>query len=193
MFSSSHLPKYSLARKSSNALLVLPAILSSYIANPYRSWFVSLRHVLILWTLNNNLEKAHTWTMHPPRLIPSKNWWNVSAATSGLMVLGLSDVPRDIPMITECTMIPSSRTYWDIRHNTGLSANMSLNAICIVVRNVLYYSYMNSRPPPTWGLTRPMGCHRRWRLDFSRVFLRRRPWRSDCSRLSRGLSLYICN
>ncbi|KAJ0590659.1 hypothetical protein HanIR_Chr04g0199951 [Helianthus annuus] len=48
--------------------------------------------------------------MHPPRPIPSKNWWKVNATTSGLMVFGLSDAPKDNPITTECTIIPSSNT-----------------------------------------------------------------------------------
>ena len=52
----------------------------------------------------------HTWTMQPPRPMPSKNWWKLRAPTRGLIVDGLSDAPRDTPMITECTRIPSSRT-----------------------------------------------------------------------------------
>jgi hypothetical protein len=49
--------------------------------------------------------------MHPPRAKPSKNWWNESAATSGLIVQGLRDTPSDSPMITECDTIPISSIY----------------------------------------------------------------------------------
>ena len=56
------------------------------------------------------LPYVRTWTMQPPRPMPSKNWWKLRAPTRGLIVDGLSDAPRDTPMITECTRIPSSRT-----------------------------------------------------------------------------------
>ena len=49
--------------------------------------------------------------MHPPRPKPSKNWWKVNAATRGLIVFGLSEAPREMPIITECTTIPNSKTY----------------------------------------------------------------------------------
>jgi len=48
--------------------------------------------------------------MEPPSPMPSKNWWKVKAAIRGLIVLGLSDAPREIPIITECTTIPNSST-----------------------------------------------------------------------------------
>lgn len=48
--------------------------------------------------------------MQPPRPIPSKNWWKVNATTSGLMVFGFSEAPKDSPIITECTIMPSSNT-----------------------------------------------------------------------------------
>ena len=48
--------------------------------------------------------------MQPPRPMPSNIWWKLKATTRGLMVLGSSDAPREMPMITECTRIPSSRT-----------------------------------------------------------------------------------
>lgn len=49
--------------------------------------------------------------MHPPRPIPSKNWWKDKAISSGFIVAGLCDAPSDIPMTTECTTIPNSKTY----------------------------------------------------------------------------------
>lgn len=48
--------------------------------------------------------------MHPPSPIPSKNWWKDRAITSGFIVVGLCDAPSDIPMTTECTTIPTSKT-----------------------------------------------------------------------------------
>jgi len=42
--------------------------------------------------------------------MPSKNWWKVKAAIRGLIVLGFSDAPSEIPIITECTTIPNSNT-----------------------------------------------------------------------------------
>lgn len=54
---------------------------------------------------------VHTCEMQPPRPMPSNNWWKVSAATRGLIVLGLIEAPKEIPIITECTTIPSSNTY----------------------------------------------------------------------------------
>ena len=48
--------------------------------------------------------------MQPPSPMPSKNWWKVRAATSGLIVSGLSDAPKEIPIMTECTTIPNSKT-----------------------------------------------------------------------------------
>lgn len=48
--------------------------------------------------------------MHPPSPMPSKNWWKDRAIISGFIVSGLCDAPSDIPMITECTTIPNSRT-----------------------------------------------------------------------------------
>lgn len=49
--------------------------------------------------------------MHPPSPIPSKNWWKLRAPTRGLMVEELSDAPKEMPIITECTRMPSSNTY----------------------------------------------------------------------------------
>jgi hypothetical protein len=49
--------------------------------------------------------------MQPPRPMPSNIWWKLKATTRGLMVLGSFDAPREMPMITECTTIPSSKTY----------------------------------------------------------------------------------
>lgn len=48
--------------------------------------------------------------MQPPSPMPSNIWWKLRATTSGLMVSGFCDAPREMPMITECTTIPSSRT-----------------------------------------------------------------------------------
>lgn len=48
--------------------------------------------------------------MQPPKPMPSKNWWKLRAPTRGLMVDGLTDAPKDTPMITECTKIPNSKT-----------------------------------------------------------------------------------
>ena len=56
-------------------------------------------------------EKEDTWEMHPPRPMPSKNWWKDNAATRGLIVFGLSEAPKEIPIITEWTTIPNSKTY----------------------------------------------------------------------------------
>jgi hypothetical protein len=53
----------------------------------------------------------NTWVIQLPSPMPSKNWWKVNAATSGLMVLGLSEAPTEIPIITEWTIIPNSNTY----------------------------------------------------------------------------------
>ena len=56
------------------------------------------------------LKKKNTWRMHPPRPIPSKNWWKQRAATKGLMVHGLCEAPMDSPITTEWTTIPTSNT-----------------------------------------------------------------------------------
>lgn len=48
--------------------------------------------------------------MHPPRPMPSKNWWKVRAAINGFIVLGLCEAPNAIPIITEWTIIPNSNT-----------------------------------------------------------------------------------
>ena len=61
--------------------------------------------------VSNKRNKNNTWEMHPPRPKPSKNWWKVNAATRGLIVFGLSEAPREMPIITECTTIPNSKTY----------------------------------------------------------------------------------
>jgi len=54
--------------------------------------------------------QAYTCTIEPPKPMPSKNWWKLRAPTRGLMVDDLTDAPKDTPIITECTKIPSSRT-----------------------------------------------------------------------------------
>ena len=47
-----------------------------------------------------------------PKLIPSKNWWNVNAAIKTLIVaiLSLPNPPKLTPMITEWMAIDTSRT-----------------------------------------------------------------------------------
>lgn len=61
--------------------------------------------------VSNKRNKNNTCEMHPPRPKPSKNWWKVNAATRGLIVFGLSEAPREMPIIMECTTIPNSKTY----------------------------------------------------------------------------------
>lgn len=39
--------------------------------------------------------------MQPPSPIPSKNWWNDKATNKGLIVSGVSEVPKDNPIMTE--------------------------------------------------------------------------------------------
>lgn len=56
------------------------------------------------------MASVYTWEMHPPSPVPSKNWWKLSAATRGFIVLALSEAPKDIPMITEWITIPNSKT-----------------------------------------------------------------------------------
>jgi hypothetical protein len=58
--------------------------------------------------------------------MPSKNWWKLRAPTRGLMVDGRREAPRDTPMITECTRIPSSRTCTN-HHRIALTVTDSNN------------------------------------------------------------------
>ena len=67
-------------------------------------------HILFVQIKSINQIHLDTWDMQLPSPMPSKNWWKVSAATSGLIVLGLSEAPKEIPIITEWTIIPNSNT-----------------------------------------------------------------------------------
>lgn len=76
--------------------------------------------------------------MHPPRPIPSKKWWKLNATTSGLMVFGLSEAPKDTPIITECTIIPSSRTCSNRNFNEHPQTND-------YSRTLIIYPYANPK------------------------------------------------
>ena len=51
-----------------------------------------------------------TCSRQEPRATPSKNWWNVSAASSGRMVQGELLTPSAMPMSTEWKAMPVSST-----------------------------------------------------------------------------------
>jgi len=71
--------------------------------------------LIMILLLKENYEKREdiiTWAMQPPRPRPSKHWWNIKAAKRALAVSGLCDAPSDIPITTECTIIPTSNTYF---------------------------------------------------------------------------------
>lgn len=72
--------------------------------------------------------------MQPPRPRPSKHWWNIKAIKRAFAASGLCEAPSEIPIITECTIIPNSNTYFEfqnkIKHmnvNSEVISNVTLN------------------------------------------------------------------
>lgn len=67
--------------------------------------------------------------------MPSKSWWNVNAGTSGRTVLGKSEAPSDIPMMSEWTTTPSSSTFEATDHQQTIRYDAtpdSIATLCFV-------------------------------------------------------------
>ena len=77
----------------------------------------------------------HTCSRQEPRATPSKNWWNVSAASSGRMVHGELLTPSAMPMSTEWKAMPVSSTCARAKssdqHMCNHTVHTDITALCI--------------------------------------------------------------